>query len=194
MQFKSVFIILSGLFVIQTGLVLTPVLAKELGPPPIPSVTFCIKNRDDYNLRKEQLPEVLKGIEKKPNGRMYRLSGMKRIAAKAAMKLIIADNGKFIFDAGVAAPGKLFYVEDSYISQMCFHEDEMEIELENKTTYKATINDESSFDLEGGTFKPTTEAEFAQEIEDIKTKIEKKNPGATSKPATSGTAKQSGKN
>lgn len=168
MQFKTVLIIFVGLFVFQNGNA-----AEELGPPPVP---FCITNKAEYLAKKDQLPEILRGIENLPHGKMYRLSGLlDRIAAKAAMKVRIADNNKLIFDAAVAGGGQLFYVEDTYISKICVEGSEVRIDLENKKSYTAIIKDSTSFELAGGTFKATTELEFAQEVNAVNVKINNAN-------------------
>ena len=168
MIFKSFFIILAGLFIAQIA-----TSANELPPIPLPT---CVSNKKDYLARSSEMPEILRGIDRKPHGQMYRLAGLKRLAANAAIKIRFADNNKFLFDAGVYAPGKLFLVEERYISKICFEDRDVKIILEDGTTYNAQMNESDSFDLEGGNFKATTEADFAKEIDSIRKQMNRKPP------------------
>src|SRR3990167_2234734 len=116
MQFKSVLLIFSGLFLFQ---------------PAISATEYCIANKADYLRRKAELPVVLQGIEARPNGKMYRLSGIGRLVANAAVKLRIADNNKLIMDVAVASSDDLLHVEDNYITSICVKGSTVNIRLEN---------------------------------------------------------------
>lgn len=179
MSAKFLFLFFLGLWIFQ----------NTLTPSPAPAASpICMSNQKEYLANKTQLPKVLQGLENNPHGKMFRLDGMlARAVARAAIKLRVAENEKFVLDVAVAHGDESVFEEENYISRICFEGSEIKIYPENKVSdkpnsYTAKIIDGDKFELNDVTFKRTSDAEFAKEVNDVKTRL--RGSSSSNKPAS----------
>jgi len=169
MQFKSVFIILSGLFIFQSSLTLAPVYAaeqlKELREPPFETKN-CIRSVSELKLKKDKFPAFL---QKDPPVLFIRDS----FPAVAALSFRI-EGEKIRAEGVVKLPfGKKN--EDGFVTKICFDEGELTAELEKdigngkKETeeYKVKVINDSTISSKGFEFRQATPIEYAQILNKI---------------------------